>query len=271
MKRIAIYGKGGIGKSTTAVNTALILAKRGLRVGLIGCDPKQDTVRLLVDGYVPSILECYEQLIEGRRPLGDCVISGKHGVLCAEVGGPKPGIGCAGRGILLALDLLKKSACFSDRDVILFDVLGDVVCGGFAAPIVRGFAKDIYIVTSGEAASLYAANNILLGMCEIGHCAKGLVLNASGFSGETEIVDEVSEQLHLPIVARIPHDERIPQNEMLGLPTAEATGMEECIAAYSALADSILDASEPSFKCTPKERKDFFCMMRAMRLGERRE
>lgn len=260
MKRIAIYGKGGIGKSTVAVNTAILLSKRGLRVALIGCDPKQDTIRLITEGNIPSILERYEALNEGKRPITDCVVRGRYGILCAEVGGPRPGVGCAGRGIILALELLTKNDCFSDLDVIIFDVLGDVVCGGFATPVVRGYAEDIYIVSSGEQASLYAANNILRGMCDIGHGVQGLVLNAAGFTDETMVADAFSALANLPIVARIPHDARIPANELKGIPAVDVDELSEYTDAYGTFCSYIL-GEKTVHTCTPLDREAFYSSM----------
>ena len=157
-RRIALYGKGGIGKTTVAVNAALEMARRGQKVLLIGCDPKQDTTRLLLSGPQKSILECYDELHSGALGLDSVLAMPRAGLLCCEAGGPKPGVGCAGRGVLIALEYLKTQGVMERCDTVLFDVLGDVVCGGFATPVTRGYARDVYVVTSGEQASLLAAN-----------------------------------------------------------------------------------------------------------------
>ena len=256
MKKVAIYGKGGIGKSTTAVNTAIMLARSGLRVALVGCDPKQDTVRLLADGYLPSILDNYEGLASGEVPLETCVAERRHGILCAEVGGPKPGVGCAGRGIVLALELLKQRGVLRGRDV---------VCGGFATPVVRGYAEEVYIVTSGEQASLYAANNIAKGMKEIGRCVRGLIFNASDFPGEEAVVRAFAARTNLPLTAAIPRSLRTPAFELQGLAVTDADGTGPEAAAYAALAAAVMAAAGEPPAGRPCERREFFQMMQEVR------
>ena len=165
MKKIAFYGKGGIGKSTTASNVSAALSLMGKKVCQIGCDPKNDSTRLLL-GHI-----CKETVLDQVRRKDpdeickeDIVHTGFHDIICVEAGGPEPGVGCAGRGIIVALQLLDKMKAIPDMDVTLYDVLGDVVCGGFSMPIREGYAKEIYIVSSGELMSLYAANNIAKGI-----------------------------------------------------------------------------------------------------------
>ena len=161
MKKIAFYGKGGIGKSTTAANVSAAFSRMGRRVCQIGCDPKNDSTRLLLGRIAPSTILDLEREKKGAAlTLEDLVHEGWNGVRCIEAGGPDPGVGCAGRGIIVALERLKALHAFDDLDVVLYDVLGDVVCGGFAVPIREGYAAEIYIVSSGELMSLYAANNI---------------------------------------------------------------------------------------------------------------
>ena len=186
-KRIALYGKGGIGKTTVAVNTALCMARRGYRVLLVGCDPKQDTTRLLTKQPLISILERYD------GPCGPSLQDGlianpRPNLWCCEAGGPKPGVGCAGRGIAIALNALEKAGWFDRVDVVLYDVLGDVVCGGFSTPVTKGYARELYIVTSGEQASLFAANNILAGMQGLGACVRGLIYQERRFTGEDALI-----------------------------------------------------------------------------------
>ena len=161
MKKIAIYGKGGIGKSTTVSNISAALAERGLRVMQIGCDPKADSTRNLTDGR--SINTVLDVLRSKPEPaLEELVTIGAFGVCCVEAGGPQPGVGCAGRGIITAFEKLEALSAYDVHkpDIVLYDVLGDVVCGGFAMPIRGGYADRVYIVTSGEMMSLYAASNI---------------------------------------------------------------------------------------------------------------
>ena len=168
MRQIAIYGKGGIGKSTVSCNLSVALRQQGLKVMQVGCDPKRDSTRSLTQGQlIPTVLEVYrENLRMGRDEyaitLKDIVFEGHQGIYCVESGGPEPGIGCAGRGVLTAINILRDLKAFDtyDVDVVVYDVLGDVVCGGFAQPIRQGYAQEIYLVCSGTFMSLYAAKII---------------------------------------------------------------------------------------------------------------
>ena len=162
IRKIAIYGKGGIGKSTTTSNLSAALSQLGLKVMQIGCDPKADSTKNLMGGKrIPTVLEQLKEKGDNLS-LGDIVFLGYNGVLCVESGGPTPGIGCAGRGIISAFEKLEELEAFETYkpDIVLYDVLGDVVCGGFAMPIRGGYADEVYIVSSGEMMSLYAASNI---------------------------------------------------------------------------------------------------------------
>ena len=161
MKKIAVYGKGGIGKSTVVSNMSAALAAKGYTVMQIGCDPKSDSTRNLTGGErIATVLETMRD--KGDVTLEDIVVKSSTGVYCVESGGPIPGVGCAGRGIITAFEKLEELDAYEiyKPDVIFYDVLGDVVCGGFAMPIRGGYADDVCIVTSGEMMSLYAATNI---------------------------------------------------------------------------------------------------------------
>ena len=172
-KHLAIYGKGGIGKSSTASNIAAAMGEKGKKVMLIGCDPKSDSSITLLNGRrIPTIMDVIRR--KGSVEENDVVFEGFMGVRCAEVGGPEPGIGCAGRGIIVAVQALQSICSFmKEADVIIFDVPGDIVCGGFAVPITKGMVREAYIITSGEYMPLYAANNICRGLKTLKRAAVG--------------------------------------------------------------------------------------------------
>jgi nitrogenase iron protein len=212
VRQIAVYGKGGIGKSTISANVSAALALAGACVLQVGCDPKQDSTRLLLEGRrVTTVLDYLRSTEPGDRTLASVVHPGFSGVACVEAGGPEPGVGCAGRGILSALDLLESLGVSENRyDVVLYDVLGDVVCGGFAVPLRERYADFIYIVTSGEFMSLYAANNILRGVRnfeERGLRMAGIILNGRGLPGEDDRVRRFADAVYLPVVASIPRSQ----------------------------------------------------------------
>lgn len=213
-KQIAIYGKGGIGKSTTSSNIAAAMAKMGKRVMLVGCDPKEDSTLSLRGGrQLPSVLETMYKKGEENLSLEDVCLEGPYGMLLVESGGPDPGVGCAGRGVITALQALERLNVFKrfEIDVVIYDVLGDVVCGGFAMPLRTGFAKECYLVTSGELMALYAANNICKAIQrfyspenQIG--LAGLILNHRNIPREDELVTTLARRIGASVVERIPRD-----------------------------------------------------------------
>lgn len=216
MLKVAIYGKGGIGKSTVTSNLAAAFASMGKRVIQIGCDPKADsTINLLGGEPLRPVMNFMREEDEEPDELAQISKVGYGGILCIETGGPTPGLGCAGRGIIATFQLLKDMELFENYkpDVVLYDVLGDVVCGGFAAPIREGYADKVLIVTSGEKMALYAANNISSAVrnFEDRSYAKvfGIVLNHRNVENETEKVQAFSEKIGVPIVGEVPRSDEI--------------------------------------------------------------
>jgi len=246
LKKIAIYGKGGIGKSTTAANLSAALAEQGNRVMQIGCDPKADSTCLLMNGKsVPTILDTLRTKASSVV-LEDMVYPGFAGVLCAECGGPTPGVGCAGRGIIASFEKLEALKAYEKYrpDVILYDVLGDVVCGGFAMPLRKGYADEIYIVTSGEKMSLFAARNIAQAVAQFkgrGYAQlKGIILNARGISNESEIVRRAAAELETSVVAEIPRDPTIQACEEKNKTVIEGAANSSLADKYRMLARFIM-------------------------------
>ncbi len=210
MVKIAMYGKGGIGKSTMSSNITAALTDSGLKVLQIGCDPKHDSTRLLLNGEVKeTILDYLKNTATVDRKIEDIVAEGYGGCLCAEAGGPEPGVGCAGRGIISSFELLGDLGVDDiRRDITLYDVLGDVVCGGFAVPLRNEYADIVFIVSSGEFMSIYAANNILRGICNYNpNRVGGIIFNSRGDPEEEERIARFSEAVKIPVVASFERSE----------------------------------------------------------------
>lgn len=249
MKEIAIYGKGGIGKSTISANTSAALSAMGKNVLQIGCDPKHDSTRLLLEGRtINTVLDYLKVTNPLKYQLNDILYRGFNGIGCIEAGGPEPGVGCAGRGILTTFELLDRlNLKKNDYDYIIYDVLGDVVCGGFAVPIRREYADEIYIVTSGEFMSLYAANNILRGIKNyVDHQKRvgGLIFNERKLQGEAERVQGFATAVGLPVYAQIPRDDVFGLCEKLGKTLMEAYPYCKTAHVFKELAQDIIKGSQ---------------------------
>lgn len=247
MLKIAIYGKGGIGKSTVTSNLSAAFASMGKRVIQIGCDPKADsTINLLGGKPLKPVIEILKDGIDPTSA-GEISQEGFGGVLCIETGGPTPGLGCAGRGIIATFNLLDELGLFEEYkpDVVLYDVLGDVVCGGFAAPIREGYAEQVLIVTSGEKMALYAANNICQAVRNFedrGYASvRGLILNKRNVPGEDEKVGEFAKDHNVDIVAVIPRSDDITLCEDKGMTVVEGAGDSEAAQKFTDLAKLLLE------------------------------
>lgn len=246
MVKIAIYGKGGIGKSTTTSSLSAALSELGYRVMQIGCDPKSDSVKNLMGGRkIPTVLDKLRESVSDVA-LEDIVFEGFGGVLCVEAGGPTPGIGCAGRGIITAFEKLEELDAYEiyKPDIVLYDVLGDVVCGGFAMPIRQGYADHVFIVTSGEMMALYAASNIAQAVKNFGSRGyaryAGVILNSRNVANEVEVVEEALKEIGGEIVQVVPRDGLVQQAENQGKTVVEAFPESDMAQCYMELARKMM-------------------------------
>ena len=222
MRKVAIYGKGGIGKSTTTQNTVAGLAEMGKKVMVVGCDPKADSTRLLLGGLAQkTVLDTLRE--EGEDVELDDVIKEGYGYTrCVESGGPEPGVGCAGRGIITSVNLLEQLGAYDEEDYnldyVFYDVLGDVVCGGFAMPMREGKAQEIYIVVSGEMMAMYAANNICKGIVKFAEAGNvklgGLICNSRKVDNEFQMIEELAKKLGTQMIHFVPRDNMVQKAEI---------------------------------------------------------
>ncbi len=220
LRQIAFYGKGGIGKSTTSQNTLAALVELDQKIMIVGCDPKADSTRLILNTKLQDTvlhLAAEAGSVEDLE-VEDVVKSGYKDIKCVEAGGPEPGVGCAGRGVITAINFLEENGAYDNMDYISYDVLGDVVCGGFAMPIRENKAQEIYIVMSGEMMALYAANNIAKGILKYAHSGGvrlgGLICNERRTDKEMELSEALAARLGTKLIHFVPRDNIVQHAEL---------------------------------------------------------
>ena len=246
MIKIAVYGKGGIGKSTTVSNVAAALAEKGMTVMQIGCDPKADsTIQLRHGREMCTVLDLYNEKKQDLK-LEDMATTGYQGVICVEAGGPTPGLGCAGRGIITALEKLKETGAYETYkpDIVLYDVLGDVVCGGFSMPMRKGYADKVFIITSGENMAIHAGANIAMAVQNFknrGYASLGgIILNRRNVKREEEKVQELAEDFHSSTIGYLSRSELVMAAEEQKKTLMECYPDSEMADEYRALSEAVL-------------------------------
>ena len=248
MRQCAIYGKGGIGKSTTTQNLVAALAEMGKKVMIVGCDPKADSTRLILHSKAQNtVMELASKAgsVEDLE-LEDVMLVGYQGTKCVEAGGPEPGVGCAGRGVITAINFLEEEGAYTeDLDFVFYDVLGDVVCGGFAMPIREGKAQEIFIVCSGEMMAMYAANNISKGILKYANSGGvrlgGLICNSRQTDREDELIMALAERLGTHMIHFVPRDNVVQRAELRRMTVIEYDPKANQADEYRALARKIVD------------------------------
>ncbi|NWG30397.1 MAG: nitrogenase iron protein [Rhodocyclaceae bacterium] len=248
LRQCAIYGKGGIGKSTTTQNLVSALAEAGKKVMIVGCDPKADSTRLILHSKAQTTvmhLAAEAGSVEDLE-LEDVMAIGFGGVKCVESGGPEPGVGCAGRGVITAINFLEEEGAYDeDLDFVFYDVLGDVVCGGFAMPIRENKAQEIYIVVSGEMMAMYAANNIAKGIVKYANSGgvrlAGLICNSRKVDREDELITALAERLGTQMIHFVPRDNVVQHAEIRRMTVIEYDPKAKQADEYRALARKIID------------------------------
>jgi nitrogenase iron protein NifH len=247
-RKIAIYGKGGIGKSTTTQNTAAAMAHfHGKKIFIHGCDPKADSTRLILGGKMQETLMDVLREQGAEKVTNDKVIKrGFEDIQCVESGGPEPGVGCAGRGVITAIDLMEQNKAYTeDLDFVFFDVLGDVVCGGFAMPIREGKAQEVYIVASGEMMAVYAANNICKGLVKYakqsGVRLGGVICNSRKVDREQEFIEEFTASIGTQMIHFVPRDNIVQRAEFNKKTVTEFDETQNQALEYSELGRKIIE------------------------------
>jgi nitrogenase iron protein NifH len=247
IRQIAFYGKGGIGKSTTSQNTLAAMAEMGQRILIVGCDPKADSTRLILHCKAQTTvlhLAAEKGAVEDLE-LEEVVLTGFRGIRCVESGGPEPGVGCAGRGIITAINFLEENGAYQNLDFVSYDVLGDVVCGGFAMPIREGKAQEIYIVTSGEMMAMFAANNISRGILKYAHSGGvrlgGLICNSRKTDREWDLISELAARLSTQMIHFVPRDNIVQHAELRRMTVNEYAPDSNQANEYRTLATKIIN------------------------------
>ena len=245
LRQIAFYGKGGIGKSTTSQNTLAALAEMGQRILIVGCDPKADSTRLILHAKAQDTILSLAAAAGSVEDLEieDVMKVGHKNIRCVESGGPEPGVGCAGRGVITSINFLEENGAYQDIDYVSYDVLGDVVCGGFAMPIRENKAQEIYIVMSGEMMAMYAANNISKGILKYAHSGGvrlgGLICNERKTDKELELAEALAKKLSTELIYFVPRDNVVQHAELRRMTVLEYASDSPQADHYRALAKRI--------------------------------
>jgi nitrogenase iron protein NifH len=265
LRQCAIYGKGGIGKSTTTQNLVAGLAELGKKVMIVGCDPKADSTRLILHSKAQNtIMEMAAEAgtVEDLE-LEDVLKTGYGDIKCVESGGPEPGVGCAGRGVITAINFLEEEGAYEeDLDFVFYDVLGDVVCGGFAMPIRENKAQEIYIVVSGEMMAMYAANNISKGIVKYANSGgvrlAGLICNSRNTDREDELIEALAAKLGTQMIHFVPRDNAVQRAEIRRMTVIEYDPTHKQADEYRTLAQKVIDNTKLVIPqpCTMDELED---------------